>query len=284
MKSKILLIGLMALTLICCGCVEDGASDVIDEYNEHVDTMNDDLTRLGAIAERVGATYKMAWADEDLTAEEVNQLTDINNEFTNQLELEESHLENFKEFIVNNEQELKDAGVDPYQAKKGIDDTKKRMYQAKKGIDDMNAMLGVFDEIKKHLNTLMDDATKLDAIMDKWNTAYKMAVVDGHFTAEEVNQLIGIATEYREECDVVKLHLASFKEFIVNNEQELKDAGVDTYQLKKHIDKGNSIAVQNMERVIIPELEYAIKYVETSKQEEDIEAVIDLLKLFIPLI
>ena len=285
MKSKILLIGLMALTLICCGCVEDGASkSILTEYDNHVDTMNDDLTRLGAIAERVDATYKMAWADEDLTAEEVNQLTNINDEFINQLELEESHLENFKEFIVDNEQELKNAGVDTYQAKKGIDDTKKRIYQAKKRIDDMNAMIGVFDEFKKHSDTMMDDATKLDAIMEKWNTAYKMAVADGHFTAEEVNQLIGIATEYREKYDVAKLHLTSFKKFIVANEQELKNAGVDTYQVKKRIDEVNSIELKNIERVMIPELESATKYVETSKQEEDIEAVIGLLKLFIPLI
>ena len=139
----------------------------------------------------------------------------------------------------------------------------------------------MIDEFTKHADTMMDDATKLDAIMEKWDTAYTMTVADGYVTAEDVNQLIGIANEYSDEYDFAKLHLTSFKEFIVANEQELKDAGVDTYQVKKGIDDVNSIAVQNIEGVMIPTLESAIEYVETSEQEEDIEAVIDLLKLFI---
>ena len=165
MKSKILLIGLMTLTLICCGCVEDGTSGVIDEYNKHIDTFNDDQARLGAIGER-------------------------------------------------------------------------------------------------------------------WNTAYEMAASDNDFTTEEVNQLIGITNEYIEESEFVKSHLTSFKEFIVANEQELKDAGVDTYQDKKDIDDVNIMIRQNIEEAMIPKLEYAIEYVETSEQEEDIEGAIeDLLNI-----
>jgi len=286
MKSKILLIGLMAL--ICCGCVEDGASDVIDEYNKHADTMDDDLTRLDAVGEKWTTAYEMAVSDDDLTAEEINQLEEISDEYINEIEFVEFHLTSFKEFIVANEQELKDAGVDTYQVKKGIDDSKRAFDQIKKEIGNLNTMLRqnkeMIDEFTKHADMMMDDATKLDAIMEKWSTAYEMAVADGYFTAEEVNQLIGIANEYSDEYDFVKLHLTSFKEFVVANEQELKDAGVDTYQAKKGINEVNSIAIQNIEGVMIPTLESAIEYVETSEQEEDIEAVIDLLKLFIPMI
>lgn len=285
MKSKILLIGLMALTLICCGCVEDGASDVIDDYNKYADTMVDDLTRLDAVGEKWITAYEMAASDDDLTAEEVNQLEEISDEYINEIEFVESHLTSFKEFIVANEQELKDAGVDTYQDKKEIDDSKRAFDQAKKEIGNLNTMLRqnkeMIDEFTKHADTMMDDATKLDAVSEKWNTAYGTAVADGYFTAEEVNQLIGIANEYSDEYNFVKLHLTSFKEFIRDNEQELKDAGVDTYQAKKGIDDVNSIAVQTIDGVMIPTLESAIEYVETSKQEEDIEAVIDLLKLFI---
>lgn len=284
MKSKILLIGLIALTLICCGCVEDGASDVIDEYNKHVGTMDDDLTRLDAIVEKRNTAYEMAASDDDLTAEEVNQLEDISGEYVNEIDFVESHLTSFKEFIVANEQELKDAGVDTYQVKKEIDDTKRGLDQAKKETGDIGTMMRkdveLIDEFNKHLDTMMDDATKLDAIMEKWNTAYETAVADGYFTAEEVNQLIGIANEYSDEYDFVKLHLTSFKEFIVANEQELKDAGVDTYQAKKGIDDVNSIAIKNIEGVMIPTLESAIEYVETSEQEEDIGGTIeDLLNI-----
>ena len=288
MKSKILLIGLMALALICCGCVEDGASDVIDEYNKHAGTMVDDLTRLDAVGEKWITAYEMAASDDDLTAEEVDQLEEISDEYINEIEFVESHLTSFKEFIVSNEQELKDAGVDTYQDKKEIDDSKRAFDQAKKEIGNLNTMLRqnkeMIDEFTKHADTMMDDATKLDAVSEKWNTAYETAVADGYFTAEEVNQLIGIANEYSDEYNFVKLHLTSFKEFIVANEQELKDAGVDTYQAKKGINDVNSIAIQTIEGVMIPTLESAIEYVETSEQEEDIEAVIDLLKLFIPLI
>ena len=278
----------MALALICCGCVEDGASDVIDEYNKHAGTMVDDLTRLDAVGEKWITAYEMAASDDDLTAEEVDQLEEISDEYINEIEFVESHLTSFKEFIVSNEQELKDAGVDTYQDKKEIDDSKRAFDQAKKEIGNLNTMLRqnkeMIDEFTKHADTMMDDATKLDAIMEKWSTAYETAVADGYFTAEEVNQLIGIANEYSDEYNFVKLHLTSFKEFIVANEQELKDAGVDTYQAKKGINDVNSIAIQTIEGVMIPTLESAIEYVETSEQEEDIEAVIDLLKLFIPLI
>ena len=284
MKSKILLIGLMTLALICCGCVEDGTSDVIDEYNKHAGTMDDDLTRLDSIVEKRITAYEMAASDNDLTTEEVNRLTDISNEYINEIEFVESHLTSFKEFVVANEQELKDAGADTYQVKKKIDDTKRELYQAKKEAGDIDTMMRqdkeMIDEFTKHADTMMDDATKLDAVSEKWNTAYETAVADGYFTAEEVNQLIGIANEYSDEYDFVKLHLTSFKEFIVANEQELKDAGVDTYQAKKGIDDVNSIAVQNIEGAMIPTLESAIEYVETSEQEEDIEGTIeDLLKI-----
>ena len=139
----------------------------------------------------------------------------------------------------------------------------------------------VLDDYNKYVDTMDEDLTKIDTIIANWNTAYEMAVADEDLTVEEVNQLIGIATDYSNEYKFVEPHLTSFKEFVTYNEQELKDEGVDTYQVKKVIDDADSTMRYNLEGVMIPNIEDAIAYVETAEQEEDIGEILELLLLLI---
>ena len=137
----------------------------------------------------------------------------------------------------------------------------------------------VIDDYNKHRNTLLEDVPKVDAIVERWSTARDMAVADNHITKEEINQLMNIANEYAYEYKRMKPHLISYKEFMIENEFELKNADIDTYEVKKALDDVDSIYTLNCEGMI-SDLEHLRTCVETPEQEEDIEAVIeDLLKV-----
>ena len=137
----------------------------------------------------------------------------------------------------------------------------------------------VIDDCIKHQNTFLEDITKVDAIVERWSTAYDMAVADNHITNEEINQLVNIADEYAYEYKRMKPHLISYKEFMIENEFELKNADLDTYEVKKALDDVDSLYALNCEGMI-SDLEYLRTCAETSEQEEDIEGTIeDLLNI-----
>ena len=137
----------------------------------------------------------------------------------------------------------------------------------------------VIDDCIKHQNTFLEDITKVDAIVERWSTAYDMAVADNHITNEEINQLVNIADEYAYEYKRMRPHLISYKEFMIENEFELKNADLDTYEVKKALDDVDSLYALNCEGMI-SDLEYLRTCAETSEQEEDIEGTIeDLLNI-----
>ncbi len=121
--------------------------DVLSEYNKHLDTHIDDGAKCDTIVGRWNIAIEMAAADGYYTAEEVNQLINIANEYIDEYNFAKPHLTSFKDFISSNEQELKDYGVDTYQTKKDIDDTNSIAVQ------NIEAMISELEYAREYVET-----------------------------------------------------------------------------------------------------------------------------------
>ena len=119
--KKILIVFIVAFAImIGIGCTDD--SGLIDDYNNHMDTYNQDMNTLELKVENFETATSMALVDDDITSEEINQLIEQSDKIIDESNLVLGHLNNFKSFINANEQELKNAGVDTFNDKKQISD------------------------------------------------------------------------------------------------------------------------------------------------------------------
>lgn len=109
----------------------------------------------------------------------------------------------------------------------------------------------ISEEYEQHLSTFEEDAAALDDAIDKWNDALAMAESDGYINADESSHLIDVADEYATEMNRVNPHIDSFKAFIEENENALKDIGVDTYEDKKALDDFQTELDENYENMKI---------------------------------
>ena len=120
--------------MIGIGCTED--SGLIEEYNNHMDTYNQDIVAIESKAENFDTAVTIALADDDISSEELTQIVEQSDKIIDETKLVIGHLNDFKSFISANEQELKNAGVDTYNDKKQISDD---IVEANSLIDEMNS-------------------------------------------------------------------------------------------------------------------------------------------------
>ncbi len=113
-----ILIILVLLNLLI-GCVSEAdleekkrLADLVVESNKHVDTWNDDTLKMNGIMGKY-----------NLKSISIDERIDVVNEYINYYNIRINHLNDFYNFIVNNEQDLKDEGVDTFKWKKDIKDT-----------------------------------------------------------------------------------------------------------------------------------------------------------------
>ncbi len=101
------------------GCVsqsdsarENHLDDLVIEFNQHISTFNDDTSEMNAIMGKY-----------NLKSISIEERIDILNEYINYYNIRINHLNDFYNFIIFNENGLKEIGVDTFQWKKDIKDT-----------------------------------------------------------------------------------------------------------------------------------------------------------------
>lgn len=133
--NRIKVIAMVSIVLVAImisiGCTEDSEyveevdkyNQLIDDYNKRMDTYNQDISTLNPKMDEWNSALSMAVADEYLTSEEVGILAGLTTDYKEESEYVISHLNEFKDFITANEQELKNSdGDDPYSVKSSISD------------------------------------------------------------------------------------------------------------------------------------------------------------------
>lgn len=135
-NKSIILLMISIFALIVSGCVSEETSPieetncVAEEYQKHVDTYEKDAKDITDAIENWNAALTMAESDEYISDDELLQLTDIANDYTQEMNLANPHFDSFYEFIEENEMELKEMSVDTYQDKKDITDAQTTMMQS----------------------------------------------------------------------------------------------------------------------------------------------------------
>ncbi|KAF5421207.1 MAG: hypothetical protein C5S44_07130 [Candidatus Methanocomedens sp.] len=155
----------MMITIIVCiallagiGCTEDNTF-IIDDYNNYMDTYNQDINTLISKLDAWNSASSVAMADEDLTSEEVEQLAGLAQDYIDESEYVISRSNDFKNFITSNEQVLKDEGVDTQSVKTSISNDIVTMNQ---NIDTMESGIEEMIQITEDL----EDIEELEAILD----------------------------------------------------------------------------------------------------------------------
>ena len=153
------------ITIIVCiallagiGCTEDNTV-FIDDYNNYMDTYNQDINTLISKLDAWNSASSVAMADEYLTSEEVEQLAGLAQDYIDESEYVISRSNDFKNFITSNEQVLKDEGVDTQSVKTSISNDIVTMNQ---NIDTMKSGIEEMIQIAEDL----EDIEELEAILD----------------------------------------------------------------------------------------------------------------------
>lgn len=154
--------------MISIGCTEDSEyveevdmyNQLIDDYNKRMDTYNQDINTLNSKMGEWESAYSMAIADEYLTSEEVDLLAGLTRGYKEESEYVLSHLNEFKDFITANEQELKNLdGEDPYSVKSSISDDIVTINQVVKTMEsNIEEMIQIAEDTEdlEVLNELLD--------------------------------------------------------------------------------------------------------------------------------
>jgi hypothetical protein len=96
--------------------------------------------------------------------------------------------------------------------------------------------LNVVNDYNNNLDLYYSDDVKMVDLYNTWINAYNNAIKDNQITASEVNQMKTAIENYAYEYNIVKQHLSNFREFIVSNENDLKNLNIDTFQMKNTLD------------------------------------------------
>jgi len=116
------------LSLLLSGCLDSSANEaILVEYNQHNDTLNQDLEALSSLEGQWNYAVEIMPAGNYYTDEEVNKLSELARLYSNECDFVTAHNSNFKSFIATNEAVLKDMGVDTYSLNKTITDSEVQM-------------------------------------------------------------------------------------------------------------------------------------------------------------
>ncbi|WP_440952227.1 hypothetical protein [Methanococcoides sp. FTZ1] len=243
----------MAFALIVSGCASQETDYISEEYDQHVSTFEEDVASLDDAIDNWNDALAMAESDGYIGDEEYDHLIDIRNEYSTEMNRVNPHIDSFKAFIEENENALKDMGVDTYEDKKALVDFQTEMdenYEVMETSTNQETDY-IADEYEQHLATYEEDLSNIESCTDNWNDALAMAESDGYISDEEYDHLIDVGNEYIDEMNRVEPHLVSFKEFIEENEIALKDMGVDTYEDKKILDDLQTSIDRDYETILI---------------------------------
>ena len=157
--EKMLITSIIILALMAgIGCTEDNTG-LIDDYNAYMDTYNQDINSLNSKIDAWDSASSMALADEYLTSEEVEQLAGLAHDYIDESEYVISRLNNFKDFITLNEQDLKYEDVETQSFKTSISDDIVTINQNVNGmISDIEEMVQIVEDT--------EDLEELEAILD----------------------------------------------------------------------------------------------------------------------
>jgi hypothetical protein len=121
--TSILIIFLLACTLIVSGCTETESLDespVLQEYNRHLEIIKNDIAEMEAANDDFDLLFSMADADGDYNSDELIPLIDSIREMLSITQRMNLHSENFMAFIDENEDELKELGIDTFEDKNAL--------------------------------------------------------------------------------------------------------------------------------------------------------------------
>jgi len=105
-------------------------------------------------------------------------------------------------------------------------------------------------EYNKYAELANDDNKKLIDLYNQWVDVYNNAIEDGQLTDNEILQIENAINEYSYQYKIAKQHLISFKNFIVNNENNLKALNIDTFEAKRTIDDNIIIFENNIDKMV----------------------------------
>lgn len=157
--SKMLITSIIILTLMVgIGCVEEDTG-LIDDYNTYMDTSNQDINSLNSKMDAWNSASSIALADEYITTEEVEQLSELARYYIGESEYVISRSNDFKDFITSNEQDLKYEEVETQSVKTSISDDIVTINQNIDGmISDIEDMVQIVEDL--------EDLEELEAILD----------------------------------------------------------------------------------------------------------------------
>lgn len=113
-------------------------------------------------------------------------------------------------------------------------------------IDEQNQLI---DDYNKRIDTNNQDVESMNNKLDKYDSALSMALADDDITYEESLKLSELVQDYADEYDYVVPRMEEFKNFITTNEKELKNAEIDTYDLKNKISSDITTFDKNIEKI-----------------------------------
>jgi hypothetical protein len=99
-------------------------------------------------------------------------------------------------------------------------------------LDEKEASKALIEDYTRHMKLLDEDRAELSDLYAQWNIANNYSNPDINYT-----KIYGIGYLYEYKYKFAIAHLDSAREFIVANEEELKQLGIDTFQKKKEIDE-----------------------------------------------
>jgi len=128
MKNIAITLLFILVSLFLSGCVDSSANEaILVEYNQHNDTLNKDLENLSAVENQWNYAVEIMPAGDYYTDKEVNELSELARQYSNECDFVTAHNSNFKSFIATNDAVLKDIDIDTYSLNKTITDSEVRM-------------------------------------------------------------------------------------------------------------------------------------------------------------
>ncbi|MEE8167347.1 MAG: hypothetical protein V3T58_00555 [Candidatus Hydrothermarchaeales archaeon] len=140
--------------------------------------------------------------------------------------------------------------------------------------------LTIAKEFVKHSDLNREEWIKMHSIIKEWNSVESTAAADGVLTPEEGMIMVEIAEKYAKEYKIARNYQNSYREFIAENEQELKNNGVDTFERKKEMDENDALWQNNIE-TMARVIERGMKIIEGNayrqREREQLDGVLKLL-------
>lgn len=168
MKNVPIILAFIFLLIFLSGCIDNHANEIMAEYNQHNDTFNKDLKTVSSLENEWGYAAKFIPAGDYYTDKELNELSQLAGNYSDECSYVAAHNSNFKTFIAAHEAVLKDKNVDIYSLNKSIIDSEIQMNANSKH---MNETVQYAEEhtlnkqISNTINGIFDKASKIGSVM-----------------------------------------------------------------------------------------------------------------------